>query len=103
MRAAAAAAAQAAAEAEARKAAAAKAAAEKRAKLDRTKLEDSLRAKLGVFFKEAGKEPKKGSSAWKHALALEQWLQQLTSKASVIEQLFQLYDREGGEKAWRKA
>ena len=62
---------------EARKAAAARAVNEKQAKLDRIMLEDSLRAKLRIFFDEVRKEPSADSaSPWKRALAL----QQLTSK-----------------------
>ena len=61
---------------EARKAAAVRAVNEKQAKLDRIMLEDSLRAKLRIFFDEVRKDPSAESSPWKRALAL----QQLTSK-----------------------
>ena len=59
-----------------KKAAAARTVNEKQAKLDRIMLEDSLRAKLRIFFDELRKEPATDSSPWKRALAL----QQLTSK-----------------------
>ena len=69
-------AARAAAKEEARKAAAARAVVEKQAKLDRILLEDSLRAKLRIFFDELRNVPSSEASPWKRALAL----QEMTSK-----------------------